>query len=638
MLKNIFIIATLTVVVSQILSSCTRCENSTPPLIPMEDFFRNPGKTSFKLSPNGDYLAYMQSWQNRLNVYVQKIGEDQAVRVTNSTERDIAKFGFASNSRIAFVQDKNGNENFRLYAVNTDGSNLKELTPFDSVWVGIINDLEDNDDEMIIQMNLRDHRYFDVYRINVNTGELKMIVENPGNISLWVTDWEGHLHLASTTDGVSTSLIYRRTENEPFRTILTTNFKESLYPLFFSFDDANVIYAASNIGRDKTSLIKYDLLKNQELEVIYQHPEVDVYELQYSKMKKAITGVMFVTDKRRHHFFDNDRKELQKFLQQKLPGYEVTVASMNRAEDRVLVRTFSDKSFGAFYFYDLKTQEFSKLADVSPWLDEQHMADMQPIKYRSRDGLIIHGYLTLPKGLEAKNLPVIVNPHGGPWKRNVWEFNPEAQFLANRGYAVLQVNFRGSDGYGREFLERGFKQWGQGMQNDITDGVKWLVEQGIADSQRVGIYGYSFGGYAALAGLTFTPELYACGIDYAGLSDLLVYLNSIPPYWEQYRQMLNEMVGDPEIDKAMLEAASPIFHVDKIRAPMFVAQGANDPRVPRADTDRLVEALKARHIEVTYMVKENEGHGFKNEENRFDFYREMESFLAKHLGGRREVK
>jgi len=264
------------------------------------------------------------------------------------------------------------------------------------------------------------------------------------------------------------------------------------------------------------------------------------------------------------------------------------------------------------------------------------MAGMKPVQYKSRDGLTIHGYLTLPKGTAPKNLPVVVNPHGGPWTRDNWGFNPEVQFLANRGYAVLQVNFRGSTGYGRKFWESSFKKWGREMQDDITDGVKWLIKKGIADPKRVGIYGGSYGGYAVLAGLAFTPDVYACGVDYVGVANLFTFMNAIPPYWELMRKMIYEMVGDPEKDKELMKAASPVYHVDKIKAPLFIAQGANDPRVNKGESDQMVEALKKRGIEVPYMVKDNEGHGFHNEENRFDFYRAMEKFLAKHLGGRAE--
>jgi dipeptidyl aminopeptidase/acylaminoacyl peptidase len=296
-----------------------------------------------------------------------------------------------------------------------------------------------------------------------------------------------------------------------------------------------------------------------------------------------------------------------------------------------MIRTYSDRTRGAYYFYDKETKDLTKLAELSPWLNEEHLCDMQSISYTSRDGLTIQGYLTLPLGYEPKELPVVVNPHGGPWARDYWGFNPEVQFLANNGYAVLQMNFRGSTGFGKEFWEASFKQWGRTMQDDITDGVNWLIDQGIADPERIAIYGGSYGGYATLAGLTLTPDLYAAGVDYVGVSNLFTFMNTIPPYWKPMLDMLTEMVGHPETDSLMLAEVSPVFHVDKIQAPLFVAQGANDPRVNKAESDQIVEALKARGVDVEYMVKDNEGHGFRNEENRFDFYRAMITFLDKHL-------
>ncbi len=634
-MRNKWSAALIAVLTFSLIFSCNVLQKEkVPPLIPMKDFFRNPTKTAFQLSPNGEYVAFMQPWKNRLNVHVQKIGEDKVMRITSAENRDIAWFFWANNERIAYVQDKNGDENFKLFAVNIDGSNPKVLTPFEKVRVMPIDELEDNPDEMLIQMNKRDPRVFDAYRINVYTGEMKMVAQNPGHISQWITDWDGKIRLATQTDGVNTSLLYREDESKPFRTVLTTSFKDELQPLFFTFDDPNVIYASSNLGRDKAAIVKFDVPNAKELEVIYQHPEVDVYTLLKSKKRKIITGVMFTTDKRHYHFFDEQRKQLQKELQKRLPNYEVVVTSMNRNEDKVMVRTYSDKSRGSYYFYDLNSKEFRKLADVSPWLKEEYMASMKPIKFTSRDGLTIHGYLTLPRGVEPKNLPVVVNPHGGPWFRDTWGFNPEVQFLANRGYAVLQINFRGSTGYGKKFWEASFKQWGKKMQDDITDGVKWLIKQGIADPKRIAIYGGSYGGYATLAGLTFTPDLYACGVDYVGVSNLFTFLNTIPPYWKPYLDMLHEMVGDPVKDKELLAEASPVMHADRIKAPLFIAQGANDPRVNKAESDQMVEALKKRGIDVEYMVKDNEGHGFRNEENRFDFYAAMEKFLAKHIGGR----
>jgi dipeptidyl aminopeptidase/acylaminoacyl peptidase len=605
------------------------------PLIPMKDFFRNPTKVAYILSPNGEYLAFMQPWESRLNLFVEKIGSGKATRVTSAKERDIAGYAWKGDNRLVYIQDTGGDENYRLYAVGIDGSNPKDLTPFEKVRAQIIDRLEQNENEILVGLNKRMPQVFDVYRINVNTGEMQMIAENPGNYTGWATDWDGKLRIASTTDGVNSTLLFRNTEADKFAPLVTTSFKETIAPLLFTPDNKQ-LYVATNIGRDKTAIVKYDVENKKELEKIFEHSEVDVTSLLSSRKRRAITGVSFTTDKPQYHFIDKQRADLQKDLERRLPGYEVRLSGCNREEDKCLVRTFTDRSLGAYYFYDLKSKDFRKLADVSPWLNEQDLAPMKPIKYQSRDGLTIHGYLTLPKGVPARNLPVVVNPHGGPWYRDTWGFNPEVQFLANRGYAVLQVNFRGSTGYGRKFWEASFKQWGKTMQDDITDGVHWLIKQGIADQKRIGIYGGSYGGYATLAGLVYTPDLYAAGVDYVGVSNLFTFLKSIPPYWKPYLEMLHEMIGHPEKEKDLLTAASPVFHSDKIKVPLLIAQGANDPRVNKAESDQMVEALKKRGIEVPYIVKNNEGHGFANEENRFEFYRAMEEFLGKHLGGRVE--
>jgi len=599
-------------------------------IIPLEDFFRNPEKAGFQLSPDGEHVAFLQPWSSRLNVYVQKVGSTKVTRITGATARDIGGFYWVNDDRIAYLQDEGGDENFRIYAVNTDGTDRKDLTSFQNTRAGLVDGLRDSDDEILITLNKRDARVFDVYRVNVDTGEMKLVAENPGNIAGWLTDHDGKVRAAVTEDGVNTGLLYRETEQAPFRTVAKTDFRESIRPLLFSYDN-RYLYVSSNVGRDKRAVFKYDPATGKELELVFKHPTVDVVDLLSSYHKQAITGVSYVTDRLHYHFFDPERKELQETLEKRLPGYEVQVVSASRDETRMVVRTYSDKSQGAYYFYDLEQGDLQKLAEVSPWLDEAKMAEMRPITFTARDDLIIHGYLTLPRGVKPENLPVVVNPHGGPWARDYWGFRPEVQFLANRGYAVLQMNFRGSTGYGREFWEAGFKEWGRAMQDDITDGVHWLIAEGIADPDRIAIYGGSYGGYATLAGLTFTPELYAAGVDYVGISNIFTLLETIPPYWEPGRQMLYEMIGHPEKDRELLEAVSPVFHAEKIRAPLFIAQGANDPRVKKSESDQMVEALKKKGIDVPYMVKDNEGHGFRNEENRMEFYRAMEEFLAKYL-------
>lgn len=605
------------------------------PLIPLRDFFRNPEKAGYSLSPDGEYFAFLAPWENRLNIFIQKFSETEAKRITSVTDRDLVGYFWASNERIVYARDQAGEENFHLFAVNIDGSNPVDLTPFEGVRAGVIDDLRDNDQDMIISLNKRDPRFYDAYRINIETGELKLIGENPGNIIGWLTDHEGLLRLAITSDGVNTSILYRDNESQSFQTILTTDFKETLTPVSFTYDN-QCLYAFSNLGRDKAALVVFDPKTQKELELIYENSYVDVSGLLISDKRKKLIAVTYLTDKLRYHFFDEEVESIFQDLTKKIPGYELALSSVNRDENRFIIRTYSDKSLGSYFLYDVETSNLQKIADISPWIDEKYMADMEPISYNSQDGLTIHGYLTLPKGVEPKNLPVVINPHGGPWYRDSWGYNAEVQFLANRGYAVLQMNFRGSTGYGRTFWEAGFKQWGRKMQDDITDGVQWLIDQGIADLKRIGIYGGSYGGYATLAGITLTPDLYAAAVDYVGISNIFTFLEAIPPYWEPLRQQFYEMIGDPSKDKELLESVSPLFLVNQIKTPLFIAQGANDPRVKKSESDQIVAALEKRGIKVQYMVKENEGHGFANEENRFDFYRAMEEFLSEHLGGKVE--
>ena len=613
------------------LIGCNNQMNKTAPLIPMEDFFRNPEKSSFQISPNGEHIAYMKPWKTRMNVHVVNVKSNNETRLTSSEERGVYGFGWLGNDRIGYVKDDGGNENMHFYAVNIDGSNEIDLTPYDNVQARIIDDLENDPNHVIIGLNKRNPQIHDPFRVNINTGESEMIAENPGNISSWVTDHDGRLRMATTSDGVNTSLLYRDTEKDDFKPILTTDFKVNVSPLFFTFDNKNV-YVASNRDRDKTAIYEFDISKAKEQELIFEHDEVDVSGLMYSKKRKVLTGVNFTVSKGDKVFFDDWRRDIQNKLESQLLGYEVGITSFSKDETKAVVVSYSDKSRGTYYYYDVENDKLTELAKISPWLEEEHMAEMKPVKYKSRDGFTIHGYLTLPVGSDGKNLPVVVNPHGGPWARDTWGYRSEIQFLANRGFAVFQMNFRGSTGYGREFWEISFKQWGKSMQDDITDGVNWLIDEGIADPERIAIYGASYGGYATLAGLAFTPDLYACGVDYVGVSSLFTFMESMPPYWELYRSMMYEMVGHPEKDKELLASSSPLLHVDKIKVPLFIAQGANDPRVVKSESDQIVEALKSEGIEVPYMVKEDEGHGFYNQENQFDFYREMEKFLKKHIG------
>ena len=613
------------------MTACTGPKTETQAeKIPMEDFFKNPEKTGFQLSPDGEYFSYLAPFESRLNVFIQKVGDEEAIRITSESDRDISGYFWGNNKRILYLKDTGGDENFQLYGVNIDGTGLKGLTIFEGVRTQILDRLDEIEEEVIVGLNKRNPQVFDPYRLNIVSGELNIIAENPGNIVGWMTDHDGKLRIAIASDGVNQTYMYRATEADEWIPSLTLDFRQSIEPLLFTFDN-EMIYATSNLNRDKSAIVLFDMVSGEEKEIIFETDEADVQYLSYSKKEKKILAAVYTTAKRQVHYFDDDAKAMAQKVEAKLPGVEVRFTSENKEEDKFMIRTFSDKSRGAYYLYDENTDDLIKLADLSPWLDDSQLCDMKPISYTSRDGLTIPGYLTLPKGYGNKNLPVVINPHGGPWARNNWGFNPEVQFLANNGYAVLQMNFRGSTGYGKAFWEASFKQWGQSMQDDISDGVQWLIDEGIADADRVAIYGGSYGGYATLAGLAFTPDLYAAGVDYVGVSNLFTLLKTIPPYWAPMLDMFHEMMGHPQEDSLLLRQISPVFHADKIVAPLFVAQGANDPRVNIAESDQIVKALEDQGIAVEYMVKDNEGHGFHNEENRFDFYRAMLAFLDKHL-------
>ncbi|MBN2174394.1 MAG: S9 family peptidase [Bacteroidales bacterium] len=633
---NLVIFASLVIGMALLLGSCNNAGKAPmkAKLIPLEDFFKNPEKTRYQISPNGNYYSYLAPYENRMNVFVQERGKDEAIRLTSETDRDIAGYFWPNDDQILYLKDNGGDENYKLYSVNIDGSNLICFTDFDDVRTQIIDDLPDIPNEVIIGLNKRNPQVFDPYRLNLETGEMVMLAENPGNIQGWMFDHDGKLRVAfAIVDGINTSILYRETEQDEWKDVLTTSFKDEMSPQFFTFDNKNVI-GTSNLGRDKSAVVEFDIANGKELNVLYENPEYDIEGVSYSRERKVITAASYTSWKRERHFFDDESKQLFERLNRDLGDYELGISAYNKDETVFIVRTYSDRSLGAYYIYDKNTDELNKIVEVSPWIDENEMAGVTPVTYQSRDGFTIHGYLTLPKGYTmetAKNLPVVVNPHGGPWARDGWGFNPEIQFLANRGYAVFQMNFRGSTGYGKKFWESSFKKWGREMQDDITDGTNWLIEKGIADPEKIAIYGGSYGGYATLMGLVKEPELYAAGVDYVGVSNMFTFMQTIPPYWKPLLDMMYEMVGDPKEDSLMLREVSPVYQVDKIKAPLFIAQGANDPRVNKDESDQMVEAMKARGIEVEYMVKDNEGHGFHNEENRFDFYRAMEGFLANHL-------
>ena len=631
MKKILVLFCSIAVAGSALAQEPTPSSSAIPPKIPVRDFFRNPESRGYELSPDGKTLSYLAPWESRMNIWIRPTAGGEAKRITAEKDRDIREYFWKGNRFVIYPQDSKGDENFHLSRVDLKSGEIKDLTPFPKVRAELIDDLEDNSEtDILITLNKRNPELFDVIRVNVTSGEMKTAAANPGHVDHWVTDHKGRILAATETDGVNATLLTRTDEKAPFKKVLTTNFREHLSPQFYTFDNKE-LYVASNIGRDKQAIVKINPATAKETGMIYQNPDVDVDSLAFSKKRKVLTYVTYTTSMQQRKYLDPQTEKMFTAVEQKLPGYLIVGVGNDHDENQFIMSATSDRTPGFRYLCNAKTGELTKLAEVAPWLKAEQLATMKPIEYKSRDGLTIQGYLTLPAGRDAKNLPVVVNPHGGPWARDEWGYNPEVQLLANRGYAVLQMNFRGSTGYGRKFWEASFKQWGKTMQDDITDGVQWLIKEGIADPKRVAIYGGSYGGYATLAGVTFTPDLYAAAVDYVGVANLFTFMNTIPPYWKPFLDMFHEMVGDPEKDKDLLAAASPVMHADKIKTPLFVAQGAQDPRVNKNESDQMVEALKKRGVDVEYMVKDNEGHGFHNEENRFAFYEAMEKFLDQHL-------
>jgi dipeptidyl aminopeptidase/acylaminoacyl peptidase len=632
MKKNHLFLILLTAMI--IIVGCTsgKEKETTAPLIDMKLFFKNGDKDNLQISPDGIYYSYVANYKDISNIFVQKMGDENVTRVTNDTLRSIWNY-FWKGDRIVYLQDIGGDENYQLFSVTTNGKDIKTLTPFPGYRTNVLDVLRfipGKEKEMLISINKRDKQYFDPYLINIETGELTLMYENKQNFDSWYTDNNGMIRMATRTDGVNISYLYRDTENDAFKELLTTSFKETFYPQSFDALNKN-IYVLSNIGRDKVVLVEYDPVGRKEVKEIYAQPEYDLQGIVYDKKKKIIANVYWTGEKAEDYYFDKQRDTIITRLQKQFEGCKVYFSSLDDDRNNAIVTVYSDRLRGKYFAYDFRSGEAKEISNPYPWLRVEDMARMNPVEYKSRDGLTIHGYLTLPKGIMAKKIPVVINPHGGPWYRDGWYFNPEVQFLANRGYAVLQMNFRGSTGYGKKFWEASFKEWGKKMQDDISDGVEYLKKEGIADPERIAIYGASYGGYATLAGVTFTPDLYACAVDYVGVANLFTFMNTIPPYWKPYLDQFHEMVGDPKKDSLLMAEASPVLHAEKIKVPLFVAAGANDPRVNKAESDQMVNALKSRGIEVEYMVKENEGHGFLNQENQFDFYGAMEKFLEKYL-------
>lgn len=602
-------------------------------LIPLEVLFGNPERAGAQISPDGTRLSYVAPLDGVLNVFVGNIGAGDDHPVTHDTDRGIRNYVWAHDNRhILYVRDRDGSENFRLYDVDLDTGVERDLTPFDDVRCGIIKLPKRFPNDVLVGMNKDNPQLHDVYHLDLTTGELRKVVENPGFVG-WVVDNDLRVRGAvqPTAEG-GTTILVRDDEDSEWRTLLDVppEDAETTGPIAFN-RDGTAMYLLLSVGSNTTRLVTMDIATGA-IEVLAEDPVYDINDVILHPDTRELQAVTVYGERSEYRIFDESIRGDVEALEQLSPG-ELSISDRSDDDGTWLVAFDQDAGPVKFYTWDRATQTPTFLFDHRPELNDYPLVPMEPFSFTSRDGLTIHGYLSFPAGVERSGLPAVLNVHGGPWVRGGWGFDPEGQWLANRGYVAVSVNFRGSSGYGKEFLNAGNREWGAKMHDDLLDAVDHLVGKGYIDAKRVAIYGGSYGGYAALIGATFTPDVFACAVSMVGPSNLNTLLASFPEYWKPMIQLWHKRVGE---DPDFLWSRSPLSRVDAIKIPILIGQGENDPRVKRAESEQIVAAMAEHGIDHEYVMYENEGHGFAKPENRLDFYHRVDRFLAKHLGGRAE--
>ncbi len=606
-------------------------------LIPRTLLFGNPQKAQPQISPDGAQIAYLAPRDGVLNIWLRSVkgGDDRVV--TNEKGRGISNYFWApDNKSVLFLQDKDGNEDTHLYSVDLQSGTKRDLTPFEDVRVQVIASNKNFPDTLLIAMNRDNKKVYDAYRLKWRTGELELAAKNDGSIAQWISDANLKVRgaLIANQDAGYTVMV-RDSENTEWRKAAEWGFEDSFGCHVIGFSkDGNSLYLVDSREAATGRLVKLDLASGKK-EVIAEDPTYDVVNVLMHPDTYQIQMVSWIKAKEEWRVLDESiRSDIDKITN--LHGQNFSITNRDDADRNWVLRVSSDRAPVAYFLYrrEIGTSDF--LFEHQPELKKYKLAEMKPISFQARDGLTLHGYLTVPVGSKARRHKMILKVHGGPWNRDVWGYDARVQWLANRGYACLQINFRGSTSYGKNFLNAGNKEWGGKMQNDLTDAVEWAIREGVADPKRVAIFGGSYGGYAALAGAVFTPDLFKAAIAVVGPSNLISFIKTTPAYWSTELTNIYRRVGDPEKDEAFLKSRSPLFKADQIRIPLLIAQGANDPRVKKAESDQIVAALKQHGIEHEYLLFDNEGHGFSRPENQLQFYKTAEIFLARHLGGRLE--
>ncbi len=609
----------------------------------VEDYFQKPSKSDFQFSPDGQYLSFREKDKDgKRHVYIQDTESGKITKAIVEGEDLVRGYGWANNKRLIYLKDNGGDENYHLYAANIDGSNDMDLTPFEGVKAMFSNLLKDQADYVIINMNKDNAQVFEPYKLNINTGEFEKLFENTDMsqpIMGYDFDKDGQLRgYTRQVNGTEMQQLYRTSADAEFEVIEHYDWQGSFGIIGFNYTPGkeHIAYVATNLGRDKECVATYDLVNKKQLEVLFENDTYDASSMSRSRKRNwEIDSYSYRGEKHVVVPVSKTYQKLHKIFKKEFGNKAFYISDVTDEEDKYLLYITSDKLYGKYYMYSVADKSFKMLINTMPQLKEEDMAEMRPIQFTSRDGFTVHGYLTIPKAAQdGQKVPMIVNPHGGPYGiRDSWGFNPETQLFASRGYATLQVNYRGSGGYGKEFYLAGSKQIGRNMLNDLEDGVKYCIEKGWVAEDKVAIYGGSYGGLATLGSLIKTPELYVCGVDYVGVSNLFTFVNSFPAYWKPYMAQFYAQWYDPDNpeEKKIMEEVSPALNVDKLNKPLFVVQGANDPRVNIDESDQIVSQMRERGYDVPYMVKYNEGHGFHHEENRIELYSSMMGFFAKYL-------
>jgi len=617
--------------------SALPCHAELPPLVPREVLFGNPEKTAPDISPDGRELSYLApDSKGVLNVWVKTIGKDDDRVITQDKLRGVRSAWWQEDGKhVIYLQDLGGDENWHIYQTNVATKLTRDLTPFLGVQAQIVGSEPEFPTKLLCSMNARNLKFHDVYNCDLETGALTLNTENPGDVTQWSADHELNVRGAiAVNKDATTEIRVRDTVSSPWRTVLKWGPDEMDGSIIGFTADNKKLLVCTSVDANAQRLVEIDLASGKQ-SVVAEDPDFDISNFLIAPKTHELMAVSFEKQRCEWKVLDKAVEADFEAIKKINPG-DLAIPSQDLSNKKWIVSFSPDNGPASHYLYDRESKKETFLFANKPKLEKYQLASMKPIEITARDGMKLHAYLTLPVGVKPEKLPLVLLVHGGPWARDMWGFSSTGQWLANRGFAVLQVNYRGSSGYGKKYLHAGDKEWAGKMHTDLIDAKDWAIKEGYADPSKICIFGGSYGGYSALVGATFTPDDFSCAVDMVGPSNLVTLLNSIPPYWETERAIFDKRLGNPNTDKAFLEERSPLFKADKIKIPMLIAQGANDPRVKIAESDQIVAAIRKNGKTVDYMVFPDEGHGFARPENRVKFYAHAEAFLAKHLGGRKE--